>query len=202
MPCLPGPGKPPCPPSGQRSCPLLTASPEVGASPAPMHREPCPTRAPGWPLHHLSGPVRKILAWPGDRIPQQEPWSSTHESESLREGCSVQPTGHSNCHRETCGLLALVASLLSAPRRAPLLLQPPMCLLCPVRLCDPMNYSLPDSSVYEMFPGKNTGVGIHFLLQGIFPTQGSNLRLLFWQADSLPLNHLGSPASVETKCLP
>ena len=31
------------------------------------------------------------------------------------------------------------------------------------------------------FPGKNTGVGCHFLLQGIFPTQGSNLRLLHWQ---------------------
>ena len=29
------------------------------------------------------------------------------------------------------------------------------------------------------FPGKNTGVGCHFLLQGIFPTQGSNLNLLY-----------------------
>ena len=28
------------------------------------------------------------------------------------------------------------------------------------------------------FPGKNTGVGYHFLLQEIFPTQGSNLHLL------------------------
>ena len=28
------------------------------------------------------------------------------------------------------------------------------------------------------FPGKNTGVGCHFLFQGIFPTQGWNLRLL------------------------
>ena len=27
-------------------------------------------------------------------------------------------------------------------------------------------------------PGKNTGVGCHFLLQGIFPTQGSNPGLL------------------------
>ena len=27
-------------------------------------------------------------------------------------------------------------------------------------------------------PGKNTGAGCHFLLQGIFPTQGSNLGLL------------------------
>ena len=40
------------------------------------------------------------------------------------------------------------------------------------------------------FPGENTGVGCHFLLQGIFPTQGSNPCLLHWQADSLPLNHL------------
>ena len=40
------------------------------------------------------------------------------------------------------------------------------------------------------FPGKNTGVGCHSLLQGIFPTQGLNphpLCLLHWQADSLPL---------------
>ena len=28
------------------------------------------------------------------------------------------------------------------------------------------------------FPGKNTGVGCHFLFQGIFVTQGSNLCLL------------------------
>ena len=44
-------------------------------------------------------------------------------------------------------------------------------------------------------PGRNTGVGCHFLLQGIFPTQGSNsrlLHLLHWQAASLPLSHLGS----------
>ena len=39
--------------------------------------------------------------------------------------------------------------------------------LCPT-LCDPMDCSLPGSSVH--FPGKNTGEGCHFLLQGIFPT--------------------------------
>ena len=44
-------------------------------------------------------------------------------------------------------------------------------------------------------PGKNTGVGCHFLLQGIFLTQGLNPRLLNWQADSLPLSHLGSQVS-------
>ena len=34
-------------------------------------------------------------------------------------------------------------------------------------------------------------MGCHFLLQGIFPTQGSSPRLLSWQADSLPLSPLG-----------
>ena len=43
------------------------------------------------------------------------------------------------------------------------------------------------------FSGKNTGMGCHFLFQGIFPTQGLNLSLLHWQADSLLLSHRGSP---------
>ena len=43
------------------------------------------------------------------------------------------------------------------------------------------------------FPAKNTGMGCHFLLQGIFLTQGSNTYLLHWQADSLPLSHQGNP---------
>ena len=43
------------------------------------------------------------------------------------------------------------------------------------------------------FPGKNTGMGCHFLLQGIFLTQGQKPCLLHWQADCLPVNHLGSP---------
>ena len=44
------------------------------------------------------------------------------------------------------------------------------------------------------FSGKNTGVAFHFLLQRIFLTEGSNLCLPHWQADSLPLSHQGSPA--------
>ena len=46
------------------------------------------------------------------------------------------------------------------------------------------------------FAGKNTRVGCHFLLQGIFPSQGSNLHLwhlLLWQTDSFPLCPWGSP---------
>ena len=56
--------------------------------------------------------------------------------------------------------------------------------LWPTRLLCPWN-----------FPGKNTGVGCHFLLQGIFPSQGTNpslLWLLHWPTDSLSLSHLGS----------
>ena len=42
------------------------------------------------------------------------------------------------------------------------------------------------------FPGKNTGVGCDFLLQGIFPTQRLNLLLLNRQLGSLLLSHQGS----------
>ena len=42
--------------------------------------------------------------------------------------------------------------------------------LCPT-LGDPMDSSLRGSSVHWDSPGKNTGVGSHFLLQGIFLTQ-------------------------------
>ena len=41
-------------------------------------------------------------------------------------------------------------------------------------------------------PGKNTGVGCHFLLQGIFSTQGLNPCLLHCQVDTLSVSHLGS----------
>ena len=44
-------------------------------------------------------------------------------------------------------------------------------------ICYPMD-CLPGSSVHGDSPGKNTGVGCHFLLQGIFPTQESNMGLL------------------------
>ena len=46
------------------------------------------------------------------------------------------------------------------------------------------------ASLSVSFPGKSTGTRCYFLLQGISPTQGSNLlllRLLHWHADPLPL---------------
>ena len=44
-------------------------------------------------------------------------------------------------------------------------------------LCDPMDCRPPGFSVHGILH-KNTGVGRHFLLQGIFPSQGSNSGLL------------------------
>ena len=46
------------------------------------------------------------------------------------------------------------------------------------------------------FPGKNNGVGCHFLFQGIFLTQGQNPSLLLWQVDSSPLSHGEAPLIV------
>ena len=64
--------------------------------------------------------------------------------------------------------------------------------LCPT-LVDPMDCSSPGSSVHGGFLGKNTRVSCHPVLQGIFPTQGSNPGLLHLQADSLPSEPPGKP---------
>ena len=49
--------------------------------------------------------------------------------------------------------------------------------LC-LTLYDPMDCNPPGSSVHGDSPGKNTGVGSHALLHGIFPIQESNPGLL------------------------
>ena len=57
-------------------------------------------------------------------------------------------------------------------------------------------YGLQLTRLHEDSPSKNTRMGCYFFLQGIFLTEGSNprlLHLLYWQAGSLPLCHLGSP---------
>ena len=46
-------------------------------------------------------------------------------------------------------------------------------------------------------PGKNTGVGCHTLLQGIFPTQGSNLGLLNHRQILYQLSYQGSQQGYE-----
>ena len=74
-----------------------------------------------------------------------------------------------------------------SPPLSPVLMHPHL----PSELCshtqsclilhDPMDCSPPGSSVHGVFQARNTEVGSHFLLQGIFLTQGLNPCLLHWQ---------------------
>ena len=60
---------------------------------------------------------------------------------------------------------------------------------CPT-LCDSMDSSL-QQAPWD-FLGKSTGVGCHFLLQGIFPTEGLNPGLLHCRQTLYRLSHQGS----------
>ena len=72
--------------------------------------------------------------------------------------------------------------------------------LCPT-LSSSMDCSPPGSSVWNS-QGKNTGVDCHFLLQGIFLTQGSNTHLLHCRLILYCLSHQGSPYTLALlKCL-
>ena len=76
-------------------------------------------------------------------------------------------------------------------------------LCCAVLSCIQLFVTPMDAKSTRLFcpwnsPGKNTGVGCHALLQGIFPTQRLNphlLCLLLCQAGSLPLGPPGKPGS-------
>ena len=79
------------------------------------------------------------------------------------------------------------------PRNKACLIDAVLCLVvqsCPT-LWNSMDCSLKGSSVYGDSPGKNTGVGCHALLQGIFPTQKLNPGLLHWRQILYHLSHQG-----------
>ena len=67
---------------------------------------------------------------------------------------------------------------------------------------DPMDYSLPDSSVHRDSLGKNTGVGCHALLQRLFLTQGLNPDLPDCGQILYCLSHQGSPRILEWVAYP
>ena len=74
-----------------------------------------------------------------------------------------------------------------------------LCLVtqsCPT-LCNSVDFSLPGLPVHGHSLGKNTWVGCCALLQGIFPTQGSNPRVPYWRQIFYHLNHQGSPRILE-----
>ena len=73
--------------------------------------------------------------------------------------------------------------------------------ICLLKMCQSLSHVCATSQTKQAFrllcpqnsPGKNTGVGCHSLLQGIFWTQGSNLSLLDCMQILYRLSHQESP---------
>ena len=69
-------------------------------------------------------------------------------------------------------------------------------------LCNCIDCSLPGSSVHRDSPGKNTGVGCHAFLRGIFLTQGLNSGLPHCRQILYHLSHQGSPRILKRAAYP
>ena len=82
------------------------------------------------------------------------------------------------------------------PTSCPLYTKPCLVAHSCLTLCNPMDCSPPGSSVHGNFPDKNTGVGCHVLLQGIFPTQGLNPGLPHCRWVLYHLSHQGSQYTI------
>ena len=105
-------------------------------------------------------------------------------SRSGSPGRTSVVVGHSNCTFQIVAAVHPTILLLYTPCAE---------ALRRVRLWDPMDCSLPGSSVHGDSPGKNTRVGRHALLQGIYPTKGSNPGLLHCRRILYRLSRQGSP---------
>ena len=70
--------------------------------------------------------------------------------------------------------------------------------------CSVVSDSLPPHGLFSPWnsPGQNTGVGSHYLLQGIFPTQGSNPGLPHCRQILYCLSQPGSPRILEWVAYP
>ena len=81
---------------------------------------------------------------------------------------------------------------------------PVLCLVAQscLTLCNPMDCSLPGSSVHGDSPGQNTAVSCHALLQGIFSTQGLNPGLLHYRQILYHVSHQESPWTLEWVAYP
>ena len=116
-------------------------------------------------------------------LPGKSPGQRSLAGYSLRGCKESDETGHTHTGTE------YTASVIITRKKMNLLLLLGHCSR--VRLCaTPRTVSTRLLHPWD-FPGKKTGAGCLFLLQGIFPPQGSNphlLRLLHWQVGSLPLS--------------
>ena len=175
-----GPGKP--------ALVLLTVG-WAGFNPASLMNQPR--------QHHMWHDRALVTLWESD----------TDEDSSLRSLAHEWLTAGSvwtkqSWRKGSYTLCALNREVVSLGEQGNPLLQPQATRQ--VRACSVMSNSLPPCGLQPArllcpwkSPGKNTRMGCHALLQGIFPTQVSNLSLLYWRADSLPLSHQGSPILVQ-----
>ena len=139
-------------------CACVRAREHSVAQPCPTLCDPLDCSPPGSAVHGIS--QARLPEWLAIPFPRgsSRPRDGTRVSSRLH-----WPLGSLPLSRQEATLLLRGACLV-----AQLFLT----------LCDPVDCSPPDSSVHGIFPGRNTGVGCHSLLQGIFPTQGSNTCLL------------------------
>ena len=130
-------------------------------------------------LTHIWGiTLRCGLPLPSPATPSQERSSKKARTLSCKPLYPQCPKWCLSCN--SCCLVAKSCLTLCHPHG----LQPTR-ILCPLDL-----------------PGKNTGVGCHALLQGIFPTQGSNPGLLHCRWILYQLNQMGSPRILEWVAYP
>ena len=87
----------------------------------------------------------------------------------------------------------LAGALNSLPQEEVTFIQRCLCVSRSATVCDPRDCSPPGSFVHGDSQGRNTGVGCRSLLQGIFPTQGSNPGLLHCRQILYGLKQNGSP---------
>ena len=113
---------------------------------------PAPTNSPHTLPSHQDG--LSTLLW------------NFHNSMPLLISQSFLPPSKSMFQNSTYSLISSSNSNSIVSSVTPPCLVTQLCLT----LCDPVDSSLPGSSVHGYSPGKNTGVGSHALLQGIFPT--------------------------------
>ena len=120
------------------------------------------------------------------------PWNPARSDKILFPWGS---TSYTICEYQLCDQLSYFQKIESSQtKQKEFTKQYVLCLVtqsCPT-LCNPMDCSPPGSSVHGDSPGKNTRVGCHALLQGIFPTQGLNPGLPHYSRILYHLSHQGS----------
>ena len=103
---------------------------------------------------------------------------------------------HVSCVRALTGELFTTSTTWEAPQRIMYCVVLFLVAQSYLTLCNPMDCSQPGFSVHGDSPGKNTWVGCHALLQGIFPTQELNPGLPHCRWILYHLSHKGSPRTL------